>query len=191
MKPLVICLILLFSGWKGSAQADNNKAGASKLPDPPFLNHVYACRGDSLVSLEQGEAQMKSKSKGLGFGGSESVFEMSGEKSQVRIAQGDQIRFAIKLSSMMDPGTMIKLYRFEPKKGNREALYNSQSGPYSKKESRAGDISYNVQKSGNDVYLMLPAASLKPGEYGFLNMMMINHPGSMKMSVAVFAFGVD
>ncbi|HTS45842.1 MAG TPA: hypothetical protein VMH01_15690 [Puia sp.] len=187
MKPLTIGLILIICIYNVNAQTNNT--ATAKAPDPQFLNHVYFYHADSLASLEQIEARYKSKPKG--FGGNETGFEMNGEKSPVRIKAGDTIRFAVKMNGMMsDPTTMIKLYHFDSRKGNREAIMNSQSSMYSKAKEPENTIAFNVQKSGNDVFIIMPASALGTGEYGFLNMMLMNG-GGMKMSYTVFAFGVD
>jgi hypothetical protein len=88
---------------------------------------------------------------------------------------------------------MIKLYKFDSKKGNREAIVNSQGGMFERGKStnNSNEVSFNIQKSGSDDFIIIPASRLAPGEYGFLNMMMVNNAGSRSMSYTVFAFGVD
>ncbi len=71
----------------------------------------------------------------------------------------------------MDPTMTIKLYRFDFRKGKREAILSSQGGPYShaKSTTNANEISLNMVKSGSDNFIMNPASRLPPGEYGFMN----------------------
>jgi hypothetical protein len=45
-------------------------------------------------------------------------------------------------------------------------------------------------KSGSEDYILMPAAPLLPGEYGFINMMMVSGRGR-DASYTVFAFGAD
>lgn len=186
IKLLTITPILVILTYNANAQTN------TKTPDPQFLNHIYYFKADSLISLEQAEARLKSKTKAFGYGGSESAFIMDGEKSSLRIKSGDQIQFAVKVGiSMEDPSMMIHLYKFEPRKGNREAILSSDPGVYGKKKNDdKNQVNFNVQKSGNDVYLIIPASSLSPGEYGFLNTMLFTRSG-MKMDYTVFAFGID
>jgi hypothetical protein len=188
MKTLSICLILIGFAFRMEGQTNHSSSSTA------FLNHIYYYLADSLVSLEQNTARMESKTKALGFGGSEGGFYMDGLKSSIRIHANDSIRFIIKMNmAMMDPSMMIKLYKFDSKKGNREAVVSSQGGAYSggKSTNNASEVSYNVQKSGSDDFIIVPASRLVPGEYGFLNMMMMNNAGSRNMSYTVFAFGVD
>jgi hypothetical protein len=93
---------------------------------------------------------------------------------------------------MMDPSMIVKLYKFDTKNGNREAIVSSQGGMFSggKSKHTASEISFNIMKSGSDDYIMMPASRLVPGEYGFINMMMMNG-GGRDASYTVFAFGVD
>jgi len=168
MKPLSISLIL--SAFIVGLYGQTNNEPAVKIPDPKFLNHIYYYGKDTLTELEQNSAHMISRTKGLGYGGSESGFSMGGEKSVVRFHSTDTIRFATKINIPMgDPSMMIKLYKFNAKKGNREVILSSQPGPYQKaKNTDKDDISYNVQQTGNEIYLLIPASKLPPGEYGFL-----------------------
>ena len=103
----------------------------------------------------------------------------------------DSIKFVVKTgNSMFDPSMTIKLYHFDSKKGNREAIMSSDGGMYGKAKKTENEISCNMQKSGNDVFILIPASKLVAGEYGFLNTMLMSG-GGMKMSYTVFAFGVD
>ena len=52
------------------------------------------------------------------------------------------------------------------------------------------DIVFKVQKSGKDIYMIMPATPLKPGEYGFMNMMMATGSGR-NINHTVFAFGIE
>jgi len=191
MKPLIINLI--FFGSLCNVYGQTSSASDGKAPNPEFVNHVYYYASDSLISLEQNQAHQMSKTKAFGYGGSESGFSMNGEKSPNRIKAGDNMTFVVKMGGgmMMDPSMSIKLYHFNSKKGNREAIISSYGGPYSHKTStdNPNEVSVNLKKSGNDVYLMIPASKLAPGEYGFLNMMSMS--GGMNPSFTVFAFGID
>jgi len=188
MKPLTICLILFLFSFNVHAQT--SPTTDAKSPNPEFVNHVYYYVSDSLISLEQNQAHQMSKTKAFGYGGSESGFSMNGEKSPNRIKSADNMTFAVKMGGgmMMDPSMSIKLYHFNSKKGNREAIVSSYGGPYSHKSStdNPNEVSLNLKKSGNDVYLLIPASKLAPGEYGFLNM-----SGGMNPSFTVYAFGVE
>jgi hypothetical protein len=94
--------------------------------------------------------------------------------------------------SMVDPSMMIRLYKFESGKGSRVAILNSQGGAYSKGKTPGSinEISFNVLKETED-FIMIPASRLVPGEYAFLNMMLMNGGGGRNKSYTVFAFGID
>ena len=188
MKPLTIYLILFFLAFSAGSQTNHSSSA------PSFLNHVYYYTKDSLTNLEQNTARMESKTKAMGYGGSEGGFYMDGAKSNVRIRSGDSIRFIVKMNmSMMDPSMMLKLYKFDSRKGNREAIVSSQGGMFSggKSKNNSSEISFNIQKSGAEDFILVPASRLEPGEYAFLNLMMVNGAGSRSASYTCFAFGVD
>ena len=191
MKPLTINLILILTLLGLASHLEAQTSSATTIP--VFLNHIYYSLPDTLISLEQNAARMESKTKGMGYGGSEGGFYMDGAKSKIRIRAGDSIRFSVKMNmSMMDPSMMIKLYKFDSKSGNREAIVSSQGGMFSggKSKHTASEISFNILKSGAEDFIMIPASRLVPGEYGFINMMMVNG-GGRDASYTVFAFGVD
>jgi hypothetical protein len=189
----IFFLIFLLCPLIHNVYAQPKSSGSSAEPQPQFLNHIYFLQQDSLIALEQVSAEMKSKTKALGFGGNETGYEMNGEKSPVRIKNVAGMRFAVKLNTaMFDPSTMIKLYKFDSQKSGREAIVGAQGGMFNKKKNSGGanEIACNVQKSGNDVYIIIPALKLEKGEYGFVNMMMVSTNG-MRATYTVFAFGVD
>jgi hypothetical protein len=190
MKPLSISLILFLFFRFAEGQGQQT---ASALPDPPYLNHIYHIAADSLISLEQIDAHMIVKPKAFGFGGSESGFSMHGDKSPVRIKATDTLRFVIKIaSSMMDPGSMIRLYVLNSKKGNREAILDSHEYAYyhSKDKDNTAGIPYNVQKLNNEVFVILPASRLASGEYAFMNSTQVSG-GGPRASYIFYAFGID
>ncbi len=189
MKPLTLILILFISVFSAAAQSNNSGASGSEI-----LNHIYYFRPDSLIALEMTDGQMESKTKALGYGGSEAGIVIEGDKSLMRIKSGDSIHFAIKLGmAMMDPSMTIKLYKFDSRKGKREAVLSSQGGPYShsKSTSNANEINLNMEKSGLDKFIMTPASRLPPGEYGFMNTMSVKMQGARTAIYTIFAFGVD
>jgi hypothetical protein len=95
-------------------------------------------------------------------------------------------------STMMDPTQMLKLYSLRSKKGNREAVLSSSQDKYysTKTEDNTGGLKYNVQKSGNDVFIMIPAMRLASGEYAFMNSMLVSG-GGPHTTYTLYAFGID
>ncbi|HXB06089.1 MAG TPA: hypothetical protein VNW04_03215 [Puia sp.] len=170
-------LLLLLPAFCARSQTT---AAAATGPNPQYLNTVYYWAADTLQALEKTNGELKNKIRFYGAGGASYVID--GPRSTVRIRSGTGTRFAIKLSGMMDPSQLIKLYRFDSQKKNREAAAS---------QGNKNVIDCNVQKSGADVYVLIPATALSPGEYGFQNVMMMNGAGSTRMSYTFFAFGVD
>jgi hypothetical protein len=165
-----------------------------KAPDPAFLNQIYYYWSDSLLACPKMDGQMETKAKAMGFGGTQMGYTMDGGKSPLRIRSADTLRFAVKPGSggMMDPSTMYKLYKFESKKDSRQAIISNQSRFGGGSSGPRNQISLDVQKSGTDVFILIPSARLAPGEYGFMNMMSGSEGGmGMKMSYTFYTFGID
>jgi hypothetical protein len=188
-----ILLFLLAVIFHFSLPAQTTAVSTTGTHDPTFLNQVYFWAPDSLLALEKTNGEMKMKMKALGFGGGASGYVLQGERSPVRIKAADNIRFAVKVSGMFDPSQMIKLYPLGPQKKTREATISSSGGMFNKTtKNNTSGIEYNVQKSGADVYILIPTSRLAPGEYGFMNMMQATSSGSgSQISYAFFAFGID
>lgn len=186
-----LLFFLLAVAFHISLRAQKTTASTSGSHDPTYLNQLYFWTPDSLIALEKTSAEMKAKMKALGFGGGGTGYVLEGVRSAVRIKAGDNLRFAIKLGGMADPSMMIKLYQLQPQKKTREAILSSSGGMFNKSSSSTNNgIDYNVQKSGADVYILLPAVRLAPGEYGFMNMMQMSSSGS-QVSYTFFTFGID
>lgn len=182
---------LLAVAIPGSLRAQKTTAASPGSHDPAYLNQLYFWAADSLVALEKTPAEMKMKMKALGFGGGGSAYVMDGARSAIRIKAGNDLRFAVKLVGMIDPSSMIRLYQLNPNKKAREATLSSSGGMFNKSASTTNNgIDCNVQKSGADVYILIPASRLAPGEYGFMNSMQMSSSGS-RVSYTFFTFGID
>jgi len=166
---------------------------AAKTPNPAFLNIVYYYWADSLLACQKAEGRMESKMKAMGFGGSQTAYTMDGSRSGLRIKSADSLRFVIRMASMMgDPSSVIQLYRFESKKDSRTAVASSAGGRFGGGKSPKTQVSFDVQKSGTDVFILIPSTRLTPGEYGFMNQMTMNQGGGAGSMVFTFyTFGVD
>jgi hypothetical protein len=185
-----ILLFLMAVLFRVALPAQTTTVTTAGAHDPTFLNNVYFWAPDSLLALEKTNGEMKAKMKALGFGGGGSAYVLQGARSPIRIKAADNMRFAVKLSGMADPSMMIKLYQLDPQKKTREAVISSQGGMFNKSSKTNSGIDYNVQKSGADVYILLPTTRLAPGEYGFMNMMQATSSGT-QISYAFFTFGID
>jgi len=190
-SAILIFVACTFSLVRVSAQSKS--ANPSSGPQPQYLNNVYFLKKDSLISMEKGTAELKNKTKALGFGGSQTAYVMDGAKSSFRVKTGADLHFMVKInSSFMDPTAMIKLYRFEAGKSEREAVMGGGGGIFNKKKEVGSnvEVACDMQKSGDGVFIITPGTKLSSGEYGFLNMMMVTANGS-KPRYTIFAFGID
>src|SRR5579872_7392458 len=125
LKNMKSFLLLLFmvSALPGIPKAQTPSSAPG--PNPEFMNIIYFWPGDTLRSLEKTTGEMKMKMMGAfgGRGGSASLV-IDGPHSPARLKAGGDIRFAIKMSSMTDPSSLIKLYRLDAQKKTREAPAN-------------------------------------------------------------------
>jgi len=159
---------------------------------PEVMNHIYVI-GDSnhLNSLEKGKALMVTKSKLAGFGGSSVGYTMDGLSSSVRINKS-QPEFATKMSDMAgDPTGYLKLYQFKTKNKEREASISNAAVMGKNSSTNTEGIAFLIKNPSAGVYILIPEKPLEPGEYGFINMMMVTGTGRKDMSYTVFAFGID
>jgi len=179
-------LLLLLTTHAIFAQSGSN----SKIPDPSFLNQVYCYSGDSLLALGRADGRLENKMKALGFGGSQMGYSLEGPRSAIRIRKTDTLRFVVKVAgSMMDPSMMLQLYRFEPKKNTRIALLSSHSR-FGGEEDIKNTVRLDVQTGGTNIFILIPAEKLAPGEYGFMNKMALSQSGT-NVSYTFYDFGVD
>ena len=183
MKHLTLCLILASAAIYSSAQ--------TKSYDALVVNHVYFISGDSLMSLETGDAHLMIK-PAAPFGKSEDGYSLKGDKSSVRVKAADSLRFVVKSAGMSIDPSVVRLYSLRSKKGNRDAVLGTHQDMYfhSKSEDNTKGINYTVQKSGNDVYILVPANKLSSGEYAFMNLGQTSGSGP-HTTYAFYAFGID
>lgn len=186
----MLSALLVTATFAQAQSGSSTGTTAGHVPDPPFLNQVYYYYADSLVECPKTDGQMSNKVKALGFGGNQMVYSMDGSRSALRIKAGDSLKFMVKMVTMMgDPSSVMHLYRFESKKDSRESLMSSQSRFGGNKDPK-NEVLYNIQRSGTDAYVLIPAARLAPGEYAFMNATMMRQQG-MSVGYTFYTFGVD
>lgn len=194
---------------------------AQKYPEPEFSNEISYLKKDSinsLVRLEKGSSKMDTKTKMGGFGGSESGYEMEGEKSTVRLQTGSNLSFVFSngasgksssssmrdsmmkangmdpsmMQSMMDPSNTISLYKAETDKDKRKVLLQKSPGasPFGSKKSQSSDkFTFSAKKIREGYWEFVIDKTLSKGEYIFTMMSM--GMGSMDGSTLLFAFAID
>lgn len=75
---------------------------AQKYPEPEFANEICFLNKDSInsiIRLEKSMASMETKTKILGIGGTENGYEMTGERSKVRLHGGRDFSFVYSTGS--------------------------------------------------------------------------------------------
>ena len=161
---------------------------------------------------------MDTKTKMGGFGGSESGYEMEGEKSMVRLNSGSNFSFIYStgasrsssstamrdsmmrangmdpsmMQSMTDPSNMISLYKAETGKDKRKILIQKSPGasPFGSKKMQSSDkFTFSVKKIKEGYWELVIDKPLSKGEYVFTMMNM--GMGNMDGSTLLFAFAVD
>ena len=153
------------------------------IPEPEFMNQVYYYDKSNirLIPLETAVAEIKSKMRIMG--GGSSAYAIGGEKSATRInQQGASFVIAVANSSMIDPSMTLSLYRFEPRKGRREAAMNIYGGSGSE---NAVELKFKRVKEGT--FEIIVTGSLAKGEYGFISSFAMKPGGGM----TAYAFGID
>ena len=154
------------------------------IPEPEFVNEVYYYDKANLklLPLEKANAEMKAKMKLIG--GASPAYTIGGDKSFIRInQQGSSFMITVSGGPMMDPSMTISLYRFESKKGRREAAMSLYGGQ--RNGGNAVEIKFKKVREGT--YEIVIPENLEKGEYGFVNAFTMNAAGGLK----TFAFGVD
>lgn len=172
---------------------------SAKAQQPEFMQHIYyySSSGNKMVALEKIDAEMKTKMKMGGFGGSSTAYTMSGEKSPTRFSQGGKQEFTIKMSSSMsmagDPGNMIRLYKFESKGSERISMLQKVGVMGTGASAAMDGIKFNSKETTSGVFMLVPEKPLDPGEYAFINMAFPSGGTDPKkgMKYTAFAFAID
>lgn len=191
----------------------------SAYPIPEYRNEIYLVKKDNattLQRLEKGASKQEMKVKMMGMGGMDQGYELDGEKSSVRLANGSNLVFLFypggeqtnstnpetdsmmkangmdpsmmsnPMSAMMDPSQNISLYSMKGEKGKRKALLQSM-GVMGMSKKTATKYTLSIKKIKEGYYEMTVDKSLLPkGEYVFVMMNM-----SMDQSCSLFAFAID
>jgi uncharacterized protein YxeA len=196
-------------------------AAAQKYPEPEFSNEIYFFKKDSalLVRLEKGTSKMDTKMKMAGYGGTETGYEMDGQKSTARVNSGTNLSFVYFTGSssssssnaktdsimrangadmdmmrgMSEPSNSITLYKAESLKDKRKVYLMKSPGvinPFgSHKPQSSEKYTFSVKKIKDGYWELLIDKSLPKGEYIF-TMANMGMTG-MDGSTLMFAFAVD
>lgn len=172
---------------KPSSTADKKTATEPAPPQLDILNfiHVWNKHTNARSPLERTTAQMKTRSKVLGYGGMNMVFEVPGEKSTIRIK--DTLPFFIVNTGGATPDGFV-LYKLVSKKKYRQAI-SANYNPINGMTGSEGVFSVNIRSLKNGMYELTPAKPLAKGEYFFALKSASN--ALTTSNAEVYAFGVD
>jgi len=160
------------------------------LPVPEFINqpYYYDSNGNTLIRLENTNAQLVTKKKSLGLKGSKQFLSMEAPSSKIRFTAKKDIVFYIKTSGdVIDLTSYIKLYQFIAAEQKREVTINAKEGLLTDKDVAKGKLmSFSVKMISTDNYMIQLPEQLEAGEYGFVWVK------NMELKeFTVFGFGID
>jgi hypothetical protein len=191
-----------------------------KYPTPEFENEIYYLNkeNNSLVRLEKGNSELKTKNKMAGFAGSESDFQIDNDKSPVRIKEGGPVSFIYFTSEskaqgnsesdtvsksgntaqsvfsgyemMNNPSQTTSLYNAFPDQTIRKVVLQSGSGMrILGKTKESKKYTFSVHKIRPGYLELIIDKPLPKGEYVFV--VMGGFEINLDGSATLFAFGVD
>jgi hypothetical protein len=186
MDSKLITLISTLLFISSSFSQSKNVSAPATLNDIYYYNKSSA----SLLVIEKGKADFVTRTKGFGFGGAATNFELNGDKSAFRIIMSDSVSFVVSLASGAgDPSTLFSLFKAEVKKDKRISNYVNTKVYYGKNGSGDAIISFTVKKIGDQIFEIIPSVKLDKGEYVFINKgTLANYGGRGAES---FSFGID
>ena len=190
MRNIILTVFLSTGTLLLNAQSTNDS-----IPEPEYMNQVFAVGKDhKLINLEKKDAEIVTKTKAGGIGGSKQFYEMDGVKSTVALTP-DNLLFVVSTSGSimgMDPSSQFSLLKFEGKKNKRQSLSADYGGMMKKGKTHEGEneISLNLKKIREGIVGLVPEKPLDKGEYAFINKMSVQG-GGMSMKMEAFAFSIE
>jgi uncharacterized protein YxeA len=194
---------------------------AQTYPEPEFTNEVCYLKKDSsykVIRLEKESSKMQTKN---GFGSSETSYSIDGEKSGMRINNGNNLSFIIssgspgttsspksdsamrangidpstiqQMGSMMDPANTITLYKTEPGKRERKIYLQKSGGGFlpGAHKQHSSDKYTFSVRKIRPGYLELVIDKPLPKGEYAFTMMNMMGGGAMDGSILLFAFAID
>jgi hypothetical protein len=170
-----------------------NSTGSKEMAKTPeksisveLVNHPYYLDAaqNQYKPTEKATATMKTKSKMLGYGGTEVFYLIDGEQSPVRLLSSNNVSFIISTGGA--PLPELTLYKLLTKKNSRQATTQKINGLSSSPLSGGASLSFDVSRLNDGVYKLIPTKALEKGEYFFAGKPIVS-----ASSIDVFAFGID
>jgi len=199
----------------------DGQTSVPSYPIPEYSNEIYfLTKGESpaVIRLEKGSSKMESKMKMGGMGGGNNGYTIEGEKSIVRIANGNKLSFlyytgnennntsnrndsimassgmdmsamSSQMSALYDPSQNNSLYSMTTEKGKRSIVLQSYPGMRILGKPQKESTKYTLSfKKIKTGYTELVVD--KPLPKGEYGFLIMN-PGSMDGQYLLFTFGVD
>lgn len=161
-------------------------ANAQKIEEPEFIGESLLVKSDnSTVPLEKQLSQGRTvASTGLiltGIGKVRQQIQIDGCCANVKFAKNDDVKIIVRnTDNLSDPLSIIKVFKFEPKKKFRRAELASASSLGSSKNNNLDYIAFSGKKFGTNSYI-LKLSTIEPGEYGII----ISNPNALDQKQTV------
>ena len=184
MKRFLLSLFALC----GAVAAATAQEEPLKLPEPEFIGQTLAVLPDTTEQLVQESLTPRHRSstgqKLFGIGKNH-IDEMTlkGAQSPVRLRKSDGIAFIIRVpDNLIDPMSVISVFRFKVKKKMRIAEYASVGTFGDQQRNTLERQPFTSRRFGSSSYLII-LKGVETGEYGIT----VDALGSLNVST----FGVD
>lgn len=144
--------------------------GQASFPEPEFVGQVVGRQGEASepLTLERQTTQSRATVRALGFGGGSAIAYWNGAHSPVRMAQGEQARFYVRLpADGSDPAANVNLYRITTN-GQRREIELARVNPLGiGMRTNSGDflVPLTASRYGTGSAVLTPTTPLPPGEY--------------------------
>ena len=180
----VIAAMLDRAAAHANATAGPAAAGAVKEPD--YIGNFCFRDGKTgqLTPLQRETGSSAIDIKAMGFGGAESYMRVAGDRSSVRLKEGEPADFIVLASSQsVDPQSIAQLVVLDVVGGERRLpiARAASMGLSGRGVAAESQIPLRAVPYGKSSFLLTPVEPLGPGEYAFAG----STPG------VGFCFGVD
>ncbi len=167
------------SGAKATAPQQTKKT----LIELPQLNQVYYLNKEGkYIVLDKSVGELKTKLKGLGYGGSETNYQIDGEKATTVFPKTELPTFFINAGE--GQSLVLALYKATAKKGKRLAAFSSAKA-FGKNNASESVIPFNTSTPQSGIFKIEFAQPLETGEYMFVG------KTTTGLTYDVFSFGVE
>lgn len=127
--------------------------------------YYFESASNSYKPLEKNIAEIKTKMKGLGYGGSETNYEINGEKSNISLSKNDKHHFVVNTGEGQT--LILALYKTSILKGKRLALFSS-AKVFGKNNSSDFVVPFNTSVLQPGIVKIEFSQPLEVGEYVFI-----------------------